>query len=241
MGVDHMVCLPGNGRADHIDDAQSVGTLLLGEAQGSQGISGFARLGNDDHQVAGAYDGVIVAIFRCHIHAHRNPCKPFDEVFAHGAGVHGCTTGNNLDMAAVLKEVLRDFVPLEVGQTVLYMGNNGFAEGLGLFIDLLEHEVVKAALLCLFHIPVGMAQLPGNRGEAVVIDMDRLRGDLHNVAVLQDIVVLGVLEGGRNIRENEVLTLAHSGNQRAVLPGAIDTVRMVVKENSKGIGALDPG
>lgn len=131
---------------------------------GQQGISGFARLGNDDHQVAGTYDGVIVAIFRCHIHAHRNPCKPFDEVFAHGAGVHGCATGNYLDMAAVLKEVLRDFVPLEVGQTVLCMGNNGFAEGLGLFINLLEHEVVEAALLRLFHIPVGVAQLPGNRG-----------------------------------------------------------------------------
>ena len=121
------------------------------------------------------------------------------------------------------------------------MRDHRFAEGFRLFINFLEHEVVKTTLLRLLHIPVGMTQFPGDRGEIAVIDSDVLRGNFHDIAVFQNIVVLGILQRCRDVRKDKVLTLSYSCNQRAVLPGAVDAIRMVIKEDRKGIGAFDPG
>ena len=53
-----------------------------------------------------------------------------------------------------------------------------------------------SAFLSLFQIPVGVQQLASHRMQLAVIDVDLVRADLDDIAVFEDIVVLGVFQRG---------------------------------------------
>ena len=59
-GVEHVVALPGDGRAHHVHDGQHPGTALFGLAQGGHGVQRLTGLADDDDQIALAHQGVAV-------------------------------------------------------------------------------------------------------------------------------------------------------------------------------------
>ena len=69
-GVQHVVGLPCDGGANHIDDGEDAGAPLLGFPQCGHGVQRLAGLADDDCQITGADDGVTVPELGGQTHLH---------------------------------------------------------------------------------------------------------------------------------------------------------------------------
>ena len=130
--------------------------------------------------------------------------------------------GDDLD-AVVAAAVEHQSV--EDDRAVLDAGQDCPAQGLRLLHDLLEHEMLVAALFRGGDLPV----------DVMVLLFD---GQLHRVIDLHN--VARVLDKRRHVGGDEVLALAEADEQRRVLARGIDVVGIVRAEDAKRIRALDP-
>ena len=112
----------------------------------------------------------------------------------------------------------------------------------GLLGDLLEHEVLVAALLGGRQIPVDVKlAVVGDVLAAKVADPITVGGDHHRLVLAQLDGVAGVFDERRHIRADEHLTLADAEHQRRGPAGGDDRARLVgVGEHQREV-ALQPG
>ena len=87
--------------------AITVAPRLARQPHRRQGVGGLARLGDPDHQVAGADDRVAVAVLGGDIHLDRDPCPLLDRVAADEARVIAGAAGNDHDPAHLGDELRR--------------------------------------------------------------------------------------------------------------------------------------
>ena len=112
----------------------------------------------------------------------------------------------------------------------------------GLLGDLLEHEVLVAALLGGTQVPVDV-EIRGTRIIAVAVEVEDLipvGGDHHGLVLAQFDRVAGVLDERRHIRADEHLPVADAQHQRGGPAGGHDGARLVgVGEHQREM-ALQP-
>ncbi|SCJ17615.1 Uncharacterised protein [uncultured Flavonifractor sp.] len=239
-GVEHVVALPGDGGAHHVDDGQQSGPQPAGLPHGGQGVDGLAGLGDDQSQGSGGDDGVAVPELRGQGHLHRLAEQPLQGVLGGHAHVVGGAAGDDVDFVQRLQILRRQVQTLQHHTAVLNPGGNGVPEGLGLLHDLLEHEVLIAALLRSGDLPVHVVLLLVHRLEVgVVIDLDAVGGEYGNLPVVQIVDLTGVLDDGGHVAGQEVEALPQAQNQGAVLPGGDEPVGTVGADDAQGIGAVD--
>ena len=105
-------------------------------------------LGDPDHQVARADDRVAVAVLGGDVHLDRDPRPLLDRVAADQAGVVGGAAGDDHDPPHAAQELV---VELELGEVDAVVARQPVGDRLGdrvgLFVDLLQHEGLVAALL----------------------------------------------------------------------------------------------
>ncbi len=126
---------------------------------------------------------------------------------------------------SILRDLLvghLDRVEEDAGVLEVHAAGEGVLHGLGLLVDLLEHEVLVAALLRLDGVPVEAVDRALDRLALAVPDLDAFRGEPRDVAVLQEADVLGVDEERRRIGGQELLALAEADHQRRALAGGDD-------------------
>ena len=100
-GVEHIVRLPGNGRAHHVHNGQNPCAPLLGLPQGSHGVQGLAGLADGDDQIPPLYNGVAVAELGSQHHLHAAPEHPLQVVLAHHTYMVRRATGDDNDASDV--------------------------------------------------------------------------------------------------------------------------------------------
>src|SRR6201999_3269928 len=127
---------------------------LTGEAHRRQGVGGLAGLGDADHQVVGTDHRVAVAVLGGDVHFDRHPRPLLDRVATDQAGVVAGPAGDDHDPADVAEELVGEVDVGEVdavglGQAV----GDRLGDRVGLFVDLLQHEGLVAALLGGFGVP----------------------------------------------------------------------------------------
>ena len=114
----------------------------------------------------------------------------------------------------------------------------GRLDGGGLLHDLLEHEVLIAALLRRLHAP-GHAvngllnQLPG-----AVEDLDGSRREHGDLTIVEINNVFRMRDQSGHIGSKEILPHANAEDQRACLPDGVKRVRRVGAEDPQGVRAL---
>ncbi len=167
VGVEHGVGLARDGRAVGVADGQHPGPLLLGVAQRHQRVHGLAGLGDRDDQRGPVEHRVAVAELAGQLDLARDPGPVLDGVLGDQPGVVRGAAGDDEDLV--------DVAQVLVGQAHLVEHQlAGLAEppaqrvghGPRLLGDLLEHEVVVAALLGGRGVPVDvevLADWPGCR------------------------------------------------------------------------------
>ena len=149
MGVGARMGFARNRRTDHIADSKNRGTPGLGHLDGRKRVCGFARLRNRNNHVEGSDYGVAVAKLTGVLYLYWNSGQVLNKVLAHQARMPRGSAANNKN-ALRAEELVADgvetghfdFARLEI-QTSAHRVKNG----LGLFEDFFDHEVIKSALL----------------------------------------------------------------------------------------------
>ena len=113
------------------------------------------------------------------------------------------------------------------------------AQGLGLLHDLLEHEVLIAALLRRPDLPVHVGDLLLNGLHEGVVALDAVPGQHRRLAVVHVGHLAGVADDGGHVAGQKHAVLAVAQNQRAVLADGDDPIRLVGADDAQGVGALN--
>ena len=246
----------GGGDADLPAGPQVVGCVghagdaalrLVGEGEGEvaspprvpagvDGVRRLARLGDEDAPGAGAPPlGAHHLGGREGLHAGVG--QGGDEVGADHGGVGG-------GAAAEEEELLRQGAAAELQVEVdVAVGGDAAGEGVaqdaGLLVDLLEEEVLVAALVDVLGAPIHVMDAPVDELSAVV-NLDVVGGDRRDVAVLEVDEPVGVLEDGGDVGADHVLAVAEADDDGAAAAGGDDGV-LALEEDGDGVGALDAG
>ena len=163
-GVEHIIRLPGDGRAHHIHNGQDVRPPLLGLPQGGHGVQGLAGLADGNDQVA-------LALQWDHCSGTRRPAPPppaapehpLQVILAHHAHMVRRAAGNDDNAARCCEFPPRSWSdPAKSTRPSLEPGSGGLPDRPGLLKDLLEHEVGIAALFGGADVPVHMVMLLGH-------------------------------------------------------------------------------
>ena len=238
VGIQAVVRLPRDGRPHHVNDGDHRDPVLLKEPQRGQGIGGLAALRNHYGGAARGKDGVAVAQLAGHLHLHRQPRQLFDDRLAHHAAVHGGAAGGNIQLGHVPKKAVRQAVLRKGDKPVAGAPLNGIGQRPGLLVDLLLHKAGIAALLGLFHRPVGGFRL-FLQGGAVGMEEGKLpMAGADDLFLLQQVIAAGIFNDRRYVGGDIAAAVVNGGDQRAAPPDAVNGVLLALQQHTKGVSAL---
>jgi hypothetical protein len=128
--------------------------------------------------------------------------------------VVGSAAGDHENLVDVAQ--LLDVHPLLIqhDSAVDEMPAQRIADRIGLFFDLLEHEVVMAALFRRGEVPIDVERrgLRGVAGE--ISDLVAVAGDRHHLVLAELDSIASVVDERRDVGGNEVLACTHAHDQR---------------------------
>ena len=167
-GVQDTISFACDRRGDHIYNRDGECTGLLRQTHCSKRISRLTGLTDYDAHILFADDRVFIAEFACDLGRAADTAHCLDDALADHACMQRRATADDVDVFNVAQTLIGQSVVLETNGIVLDTGGHGICNSLRLFHDLLEHEVLIAALFCCGHIPVDGLNFLSNQNMSVV-------------------------------------------------------------------------
>ncbi len=118
---------------------------------------------------------------------------------------------------------------------------DGLGDGVGLLVDLLEHERLVAALLGGRLVPVDARDLPLDRRAVGRDELHAAGGQDDDLLVLDELHVARVREEGRDRGAEELLAVAAADDERALLARADERARLVGGHRDERVVTLELG
>ena len=173
--------------------------------------------------------GIAVAVLRGDVHLDRDARPLLERVAADQAGVVGGPAGDDDDAVAVAQEGVVDRAePVEVDAVGADRAvGDRLGDGVGLLVDLLEHERLVAALLRHLLAPVDLVDRALDGLAGGVEELDAVAAHDDDLVVLDQLHAAGVGEEGGDGGGDELLVVAAADDQRALLAGADQQVGLV--------------
>ena len=157
-GVDDAVGVARGLRAHDVRHGQHGRAALAGEAHRGQRVQRLAGLRDADHEVAGADHRVAVAVLGRDVHLDRDARPLLDRVAADQARVVGGAAGDDDDALGAAQQLVVELGQIHAVGADRAVGDR-LGDGVGLLVDLLEHEGLVAALLGGVGVPVDLVRL----------------------------------------------------------------------------------
>ena len=238
-GIEDMVRLAGNGGAHDVHDGQGTDPEGLGLAQGGQAVGGLAGLGDDDDEGFGIQQLFAVAELGGQLDPGGELGQILEDVLGGHAHMPGGAAGNDVHGGDIGQKRIGESGPGQVDPAVLQNAVQGIADSGGLFVDLLEHEMLIAALFGGLGVPGDLGGLVLDHIAVQVIENDLARGEARHLEIADVIDRAGMLQNGRDIGGQIALAVGDAENHGAVLPGGEDLAGVVAEHQGEGIGAAD--
>ena len=115
----------------------------------------------------------------------------------------------------------------------------GVPDRLGLLVDLLEHEMVVAALLHGPGFELQFGDVPIHRRVVEVRDIHGVRGDEGDIPVVEIDDPSRVRDEGRGVGSDQALPFADTDDERAAFPRDDDTSGFVGGDDGDAVRTLD--
>ncbi len=212
----------GDTGTDDIAHSVKESALLLCQLDGGQRVGGFTALAHGNDHIIGIDDGVAVPEFRGVFHLNGNLRRLLYEILANEGRVPGSAARANDDTTGVHKLVLvvNDAAEHHILGFRVQSPFDAGAQSVGLFPNLLEHEVRESALFQLIQRQAQGVHLGGlvHIGEVYDVDLT-VAVQTGNLLVFQVNHLVGVFDYGRGIAAQielfpALFVGAHSDNKR---------------------------
>ncbi len=214
-GVEHRIALARDLAAIGVADRQHLGLLLLGVPDGLQRVGGLTGLRDGDDERVTIQNRVAVTEFAGQLDLDGQPGPVLDRVLGEQAGVIRGAAGHHEDLVDLAQLLIGEALLVEHDAPVDEVAEQGVGDRGGLLRDLLEHEVLVAALLGGRQIPVDVKLTEVDVGVAVEVgDSVAVGGDHHGLVLTEFDGVAGVLDERGDVRADEHLTVADADDQR---------------------------
>ena len=231
---------PGDRRTDGVGHGDHRRPALPRQPGRRDRVGRLARLGDGDHEGAPVDRRGAVA----ELGADRRPRRDPEPVLDRGRADEGRVIGrpardqlDPVDLPERLVEALELLEPDPV--TAGDPPGDRLAERIGLLVDLLEHEVLVAALLGGLGRPLDQ-RLGSPAGHAIQArDLDAGRPDVGHVTLLEEDDPVRVGEDRGDVAGNEALLAVPADDQWHVLAGTHEAAHLPAVHDDERVGALD--
>ncbi len=181
-----------------------------------QSVGSLPALADPDEQSALVEHRIPVAELGGDVDLDRQPGPMLNGVFAHHRRVVGSPTGHYEDLVHGAEQLAAQLeLPKAHPPGLVHPSPQGVRDRVRLFVDLLQHEVLVAALLGRLQIPLHSPHLDVERGAFEVGHRQGLGADLDHPVVLQHHHLPGEGQECGDIGGDEVLAIAAAHHQRA--------------------------
>ena len=210
-------------------------------AQGGQGVGGFARLADGDHQATRVGHRVAVAVFAGHFNLGRDVGHALQPVLGGATAVVTGAAGQDEHRVDVLEHAVRVVAGLGLG-AVKQLGHDalnafqGVGNGTRLFEDFFLHVVAVRPQLGRAAVGVDGVHLALHRLVLGIDDPVLAHLHIHHIALGQIHNLIGHACQGHGVAGQKVFALAHAQNQWGTRARAHHPVRLVFGHHSDGIG-----
>ena len=150
-----------------------------------------------------------------------------DRVAGHDSGVVGGTAREDHDAAQLAELVVAQLEPFEHDSAVPHPIADRLGNGLGLLVDLLQHERLVALLLGGLVVPVHLGLEPLDLSARAVEEACAGRRDLDDLAVLDQLHATRLAQECGDRRGEEGLAVAEADEERALETGPDEDAGMV--------------
>ena len=216
--VDAAVGLPRDAAADDVAQGQRRVPLALALAQGGQRVGRLAGLGQGQHDGVAVQRRVAVAELAGVLDLDRHARELLEQVLADQRRVVARAARRHHDPLGLAQPLHVEVEAAEVGRAVglVQPAAQGVLQRLGLFVDLLEHEMVEAARVLFLGRRFqhrGRPASPSRRGW--VEDAPVVRRQHAQLMVVQIDHLLGEAGEGAGVAGEEAFALAEAQDQWA--------------------------
>ena len=236
------VGLAGDGRADRVGDRDDRAAALAGEAGRGDRVGGLARLGDGDDQRPLVERRRAVAELRADV----RPGRQAGPVLERGRPDERRRSRRCRRRSARSGSTSRSVSSRPSSSSTTMRSSRStrpamrLAERFGLLVDLLEHEVLVAALLGGLGRPVDGRHRRARAGRPSTSVIGHApRPEVGDVAVLEEDDPVGVGEDRGDVRGEEALAVAEPDDERHVLAGADQPVALADVHDHDRVGALE--
>ena len=232
-----MVRLSRDGASHHVDDSQCLDAVRLALAQRFQAVRRLTGLADDDRQSIRCNGASAIPELRGDFDTDRDVGQVFKDILSDHADVVGGTASDDEDVVDRL-DVIRGHAGRGEVDLVLVVGDgmDGVLDGLRLFVELLEHEVLVSAAFGRFRVPGDLGQVLDQRLAVDVVELDAAlfqAGHLHIVDVID---FSRMVQNGGDVG-GDVRTLPlFADNHRAAVAGAEDLAGIICEHETQRIG-----
>ena len=181
---------------------------------------------NDDEGVF-LIDRISIAKFAGKIGFNRNAGQLFDHVFSGCTGMIGRAAGNDGYFPEIFNLLVGHTDFAQIDFILVNAGRNRVTDSLWLLVDFLEHKVFVATFFGSVDIPVDGDGLFFNRFAVNIAEARVLIGKADDFFIFHIINCPGILQDGGNVGGNEFSGIVYANDQRAVLAGGVDVMRMI--------------
>ena len=197
-------------------------------------VARLARLRDGDDERVLVDDGVPVDPFARDVELDRDPRPLLDDVAARRRTRGRRCRSDEHDALQLLQLVVGHAEPLEHEPAVADAVADRLGDGLGLLVDLLEHERLVAALLGALVVPVELDGLVVDDLAVRHREGRALRRDRDDLAVARELHRARLAQEGGRVRRQEALALAEPDDERHLEPRADEQAGMVAVDDDEG-------
>ena len=229
----------GDGGSNDVADGEGLGSLVDELGLGGDGVGGLAGLGDEEADGVGVGDGVAVTVLGGVVDVDGEAREALDHELTGKSGVPAGSAGGDGDLGGAADVVGGEVEVVEEDLAGVEgdAPEGGVADGAGLLVDLLEHEVLVAGFLGLDGVPGDALDFEGQGAAFEVGEGDAFAGEHGELAVGEEVDVAGVVQDAGDVGGEEELAVAEADDGGRAHAGGYELVGVVGGEDSDGEGS----
>ena len=237
QSIENIICFTGNRAAYYVNDAKSFDALFFSQTQSCQAVGSLTGLTDNDNQLVLAQQRLAVSELGSQLGTNRNLCQILNYILRCHAYMIRTAAGNDADLVNLFDILVAEADSAHIQLAVNQYGIQSIAYCLGLLVDFLHHEMLKACFFGSFGIPFNFGQRFFDYFFINVVEGNLAVSQTSHFQITDVIYLTSVFQNSRHVAGNIAFAVLYADNHRAVLTGNINFTRIFLEHYCQSIGA----